>query len=108
MTDRGSADPTRRPTLKSVAATAGVSVSTASLVFSGKGPVAAATRERVLAAAADLGYAGPDPLADRLRAARLAVLGARDERRARPPVVEQHARAARGRRLRSAHGGYLP
>ena len=74
VTERGSADPTRRPTLKSVAATAGVSVSTASLVFSGKGPVAAATRERVLAAAADLGYAGPDPLASSLRRGRAGIV----------------------------------
>lgn len=57
----------RRPTLKEVAATAGVSLSTASLVFSGKGPVSAQTAERVQAAAAGLGYTGPDPLAASLR-----------------------------------------
>ncbi|MFT4285245.1 MAG: LacI family DNA-binding transcriptional regulator, partial [Protaetiibacter sp.] len=50
-----------RPTLAAVAARAGVSASTASLVFSGAGPVADATRARVLEAAAALGYAGPDP-----------------------------------------------
>ncbi|HXR44309.1 MAG TPA: LacI family DNA-binding transcriptional regulator, partial [Pseudolysinimonas sp.] len=33
----------RRPTLRDVARRAGVSTSTASLVFSGKGPVATAT-----------------------------------------------------------------
>lgn len=67
-------DPTRRPTLKSVAGRAGVSVSTASLVFSGKGPVAAATRERVLEAAAELGYSGPDPLASSLRRGRAGIV----------------------------------
>lgn len=64
-----------RPTLAAVAARAGVSVSTASLVFSGRGPVADATRERVLAAAADLDYAGPDPTARSLRRGRTGVIG---------------------------------
>lgn len=64
----------RRPTLKSVAGRAGVSLSTASLVFSGKGPVADATRERVLAAADELGYLGPDPLASSLRRGRAGVV----------------------------------
>ena len=61
----------RRPTLRDVARRAGVSTSTASLVFSGRGPVAAATAERVRAAAADLAYAGPDPLASSLRRGRV-------------------------------------
>jgi len=64
-----------RPTLAAVAAQAGVSVSTASLVFSGRGPVADATRERVLAAAAALEYAGPDPTARSLRRGRSGVIG---------------------------------
>ncbi|HTL41564.1 MAG TPA: LacI family DNA-binding transcriptional regulator [Pseudolysinimonas sp.] len=64
-----------RPTLAAVAARASVSVSTASLVFSGRGPVADATRERVLAAASDLGYAGPDPTARSLRRGRTGVIG---------------------------------
>lgn len=64
----------RRPTLKSVAQLAGVSLSTASLVFSGKGPVADDTRDRVLAAAAGLGYSGPDPLAASLRRGRADVV----------------------------------
>lgn len=63
-----------RPTLADVAAAAGVSVSTASLAFSGAGPVAATTRERVLAAAADLGYVGPDPVARSLRRGRTGVI----------------------------------
>lgn len=63
-----------RPTLAAVAARAGVSVSTASLVFSGAGPVAAATRDRVLAAAAELEYGGPDPTARSLRRGRSGVI----------------------------------
>lgn len=70
MSDRAS-----RPTLAAVARRAGVSASTASLVFSGAGPVAAATRERVLAAASDLDYGGPDPMARSLRRGRSGVVG---------------------------------
>jgi DNA-binding LacI/PurR family transcriptional regulator len=67
---------TGRPTLAAVAAHAGVSPSTASLAFAGSPRVTAPTRERVLAAAADLGYAGPDPLAASLRRGRSGVIGA--------------------------------
>jgi DNA-binding LacI/PurR family transcriptional regulator len=70
MSDRAS-----RPTLTAVARRAGVSTSTASLVFSGTGPVAAATREKVLAAAAELEYGGPDPTARSLRRGRSGVVG---------------------------------
>jgi DNA-binding LacI/PurR family transcriptional regulator len=72
MDDQASAP---RPTLALVAARAGVSVSTASLVFSGRGPVADATRDRVLAAAAALDYAGPDPTARSLRRGSTGVIG---------------------------------
>jgi DNA-binding LacI/PurR family transcriptional regulator len=65
-----------RPTLASVAALAGVSPSTASLAFSGSPRVTPSTRERVLTAAAELGYAGPDPLAASLRRGRSGVIGA--------------------------------
>jgi DNA-binding LacI/PurR family transcriptional regulator len=65
-----------RPTLSSVAARAGVSPSTASLAFAGSPRVAPETRERVLAAANELGYAGPDPLAASLRRGRSGVVGA--------------------------------
>ncbi|KGN39168.1 LacI family DNA-binding transcriptional regulator [Knoellia subterranea] len=61
---------TSKVTLKDVAARAGVSISTASLVFSGRGPVADATAERVRQAATDLDYAGPDPTASALRQGR--------------------------------------
>jgi DNA-binding LacI/PurR family transcriptional regulator len=67
---------TSRPTLAAVAAHAGVSASTASLAFSGSSRVTPATRDRVLAAAAALGYAGPDPLAASLRRGRSGVVGA--------------------------------
>ncbi|MDM7832192.1 LacI family DNA-binding transcriptional regulator [Cellulomonas edaphi] len=66
---------TQRPTLADVAAAAGVSVSTASLAFSGAGPIAAATRERVHEAAAQLGYAGPNPLGRQLRRGRSGIVG---------------------------------
>lgn len=64
-----------RPTLRAVAQAAGVSTSTASLAFSGRGPVAEETAARVRAAAERLGYAGPDPLASSLRHGRSGVVG---------------------------------
>ncbi|QUH02231.1 LacI family DNA-binding transcriptional regulator [Saccharopolyspora erythraea] len=64
-----------RPTLSKVADAAGVAVSTASLVFSGSGPVSDATRKRVLDAADRLGYAGPDPVARSLRQGRSGIVG---------------------------------
>lgn len=68
-------EPITRPTLADVAAKAGVSASTASLAFSGSGPVSDATKERVLAAAAELGYGGPDPRARSLRQGRSGIVG---------------------------------
>jgi DNA-binding LacI/PurR family transcriptional regulator len=55
--------PTKRATLRDVAEAAGVSVWTASNTFSNPDRVLEATRERVLAAADALDYAGPDPRA---------------------------------------------
>ncbi|WP_350350608.1 LacI family DNA-binding transcriptional regulator [Microbacterium sp. A8/3-1] len=75
----------RRATIADVARAAGVATSTASVVFSGKAKVAAATRERVLAAAAELGYAGPDPRAASLRRGRSGIVAV---------VLEGHLRAA--------------
>ncbi|MFJ2503808.1 LacI family DNA-binding transcriptional regulator [Microbacterium sp. AGC62] len=75
----------RRPTIADVAREAGVATSTASVVFSGKAKVAPATRERVLAAAAELGYAGPDPRAASLRRGRSGIVAV---------VLEGHLRAA--------------
>jgi len=65
----------QRRTLADVAAAAGVSVSTASLAFSGAGPISAATRERVRAAATALGYPGPNPLGRQLRRGRSGIVG---------------------------------
>jgi DNA-binding LacI/PurR family transcriptional regulator len=65
---------TRRATLSDVARQAGVSTSTASVVFSGKTRVSEATRERVLAAATALGYTGPDPMAASLRRGRSGIV----------------------------------
>jgi DNA-binding LacI/PurR family transcriptional regulator len=79
MVARGQA----RPTLRDVAERAGVSVSTASLVFSGKGPVAEATGERVRAAAVELGFTGPNPLAASLRQGRSGAIGVLVEGRLR-------------------------
>ncbi|PVE97933.1 LacI family DNA-binding transcriptional regulator [Microbacterium sp. TPD7012] len=75
----------RRATIADVARQAGVATSTASVVFSGKAKVASATRERVLAAAAELGYAGPDPRAASLRRGRSGIVAV---------VLEGHLRAA--------------
>jgi len=77
--------PITRPTLADVAARAGVSASTASLAFSGSGPVSDATKERVLAAASELGYGGPDPRARSLRRGRSGIVGV---------VLEERVRAA--------------
>ncbi|GAA1518667.1 DNA-binding LacI/PurR family transcriptional regulator [Agromyces terreus] len=74
-----------RPTLADVAARAGVSASTASLAFSGSGPVSDATKQKVHAAAAALGYAGPDPRAQSLRRGRSGIVGV---------VLEERVRAA--------------
>lgn len=65
---------TRRATIADVARSAGVSTSTASVVFSGKAPVSEGTRRRVLDAAASLGYAGPDPRAASLRRGRSGIV----------------------------------
>jgi DNA-binding LacI/PurR family transcriptional regulator len=80
MSDEASSEPAHarqssRPNLAAVAALAGVSASTASIAFSGSGPISVATRERVLAAAATLDYAGPDPRAQSLRRGRSGIVG---------------------------------
>ncbi|NLE71660.1 MAG: LacI family transcriptional regulator [Actinomycetales bacterium] len=82
-----------RPTLADVASAAGVSVSTASLAFSGAGPIAPETRERVHEAARRLGYAGPNPLGRSLRSGRsgivAVVIGDQLRRSFRDPVSVQ-------------------
>jgi DNA-binding LacI/PurR family transcriptional regulator len=61
--------------LREVAERAGVSVGSASQAFGRPELVSESVRERVLAAAAELGYAGPDPAARRLRTGRAGALG---------------------------------
>lgn len=56
-----------RPTLDTVASAAGVSRMTVSNAYNRPDQLSAATRERVLAVAARLGYPGPDPAARSLR-----------------------------------------
>lgn len=60
----------RAPTARDVARAAGVSVAVVSYAFSRPDRVAIATRERVLAVAAAIGYAGPDAAARALRLGR--------------------------------------
>src|SRR5690349_18417661 len=62
------------PTIKEVAARAGVSPSTVSNVFLGRVPVREQTKRRVLRAARRLGYQ-PDALAQALRLGRTRTLG---------------------------------
>ncbi len=76
-------DGREKPNLAAVAALAGVSPSTASLAFSGAGPVAEATRARVFAAAEKLNYGGPDPRAQSLRRGRSGIIGVVMEERVR-------------------------
>src|SRR4051812_11427428 len=66
---------TRRTTLRDVAAAASVSIGTASNAFNRPELLSAAMRERVLDQARRLGYAGPDPVARRLRTGRAGALG---------------------------------
>lgn len=80
-------------TLRDVAERAGVSISTASLVFSGRGPVAPPTAERVRAAATDLGWAGPDPLATSLRQGRAGAVAVIVEERLRDAFRDPFALA---------------
>ena len=64
-----------RVTLQQVAAELGVSAKTVSNAYGRPDQLSAALRERVLAAAERLGYAGPDPLAAGLRRGRVGALG---------------------------------
>src|SRR3954466_13073912 len=64
-----------RVTMPDVAREAGVSAMTVSYTFNRPERVAAATRQRVLAAAEQLGYSGPHPGARSLRRGRTGTLG---------------------------------
>jgi DNA-binding LacI/PurR family transcriptional regulator len=67
--------PERRVRLRDVAERAGVSVGSASQAFGRPELVSDDVRERVLAAAEELGYPGPDPAARRLRTGRAGAIG---------------------------------
>ena len=74
---RSRPEPARPTTMRDIARVAGVSQSTVSRILNGVPvlvPVAEQTRERVLAAAAELGYR-PNPLARALRGAKTMLLG---------------------------------
>ena len=101
---------TRRVRLRDVAERAGVSVGSASQAFGRPELVSEQVRERVLAAAAELGYAGPDPAARRLRTGRAGALGLIFSERlayaftdpAAPPFLRGVARE-----IQEAHSGLL-
>jgi DNA-binding LacI/PurR family transcriptional regulator len=76
-----------------VAERAGVSVGSASHAFGRPELVSADVRERVLAAAAELGYAGPDPAARRLRLGRAGALGLIFQERLRYQLTDPAALA---------------
>ena len=61
MEHRRAPRPAREVTLRDVAAAAGVSIWTASNTYGNPARVSEATRQRVLAAARELGYGGPHP-----------------------------------------------
>lgn len=69
----------RRPSIAAVAAAAGVSATTVSHALSGTRPVRAETRDRVIRAAAELGYT-PNRLASGLRLQRTGVIGLASDR----------------------------
>ncbi len=83
----------RRVRLRDVAERAGVSVGSASQAFGRPELVSADVRERVLAAAAELGYAGPDPAARRLRLGRAGALGLIFQERLRYQLTDPAALA---------------
>jgi DNA-binding LacI/PurR family transcriptional regulator len=66
---------TARITLQSIADRLGCSAKTVSNAFNRPDQLSPATRERVLAVAAELGYPGPNPLAAGLRRGRVGAIG---------------------------------
>ena len=67
--------PLDRPTLDTVAAAAGVSRMTVSNAYNRPDQLSAATRERILVVAAELGYSGPSPAGRSLRRGRAGTIG---------------------------------
>jgi DNA-binding LacI/PurR family transcriptional regulator len=100
----------RRVRLRDVAERAGVSVGSASQAFSRPELVSDRVRERVLDAAAALGYAGPDPVARRLRTGRAGALGLIFSERLRYQFTDPAAPAflaGLSRGMEDAHMGLL-
>ncbi len=83
--------PPRRATLRDVARAAGVSVWTVSNAYSNPERVATATRERVLATAAAVGYAGPDPVARSLATGRTRIVALHADGAAEPLLADPAA-----------------
>lgn len=98
--ERADAAAGRRPSIRAVAALAGVSPTTVSHALSGTRSVRAETRERVIRAAALLGYT-PNRLASGLRLQRTGVVGLASDRIATTPfagrIVQGAQDAARER-----------
>ena len=92
---RAVSSPSRRPTSADVAARAGVSRATVSMVLNGRveGTVAVATQQRVLAAAAELGYTR-SALAISLKERRSRTIGLITDEIATSPFAGRMARAA--------------
>ena len=67
--------PPQRPTLDTVAAASGVSRMTVSNAYNRPDQLSAATRERILAVAAELGYSGPNPAGRSLRRGHSGTIG---------------------------------
>ncbi len=75
MTDKDP-PPSPRPTLEDLACALGVSRTTVSNAFNRPDQLSAELRERVLAAAQEMGYPGPNPAARMLRTGRAGAIGA--------------------------------
>jgi DNA-binding LacI/PurR family transcriptional regulator len=66
---------TERPTLDTIARALGISRATVSNAYNRPDQLSSALRERIMSAAASLGYAGPDPAARNLRRRRAGAVG---------------------------------
>ena len=75
MTTKDQDQPQQRVTISDVASALGVAVSTVSNAYNRPDQLSAQLRERILTAAAELGYAGPDPVARGLRRQRAGAVG---------------------------------
>ena len=99
-----------RVTLKTIAEAVGVSRTTVSNAYNRPDQLAPELRERILATAAELGYAGPDPAARRLRSGRSGAVGLllaggvaqAFEDPAAGAAAARHRARRRGRRARAA------